>query len=472
MGRPFDLLVRGGTVAGEEGTVRGDVGIRDGLIAALGDVPGSAVRTIEAEGRLVLPGGVDAHCHVDQVSSSGLRTADDFFTGGVSAACGGTTTIVPFAAQRRGQSLREVVEDYHSRARPCAFVDYAFHLIVSDPTEEVLGAELPELIRGGCPSLKIYMTYDALRLTDRQVLEVLAVAKREGALTMVHAENHDAIAWITARLVADGRTAPKYHAVARPQAAEREATGRACMLAEIVDVPILIVHVSCGGALEEIRRARARGATVHAETCPQYLVCSAADLDRPGFEGAKWMFSPPARDRDAQDALWAGLRDGAIDVFSSDHAPYRYNDPEGKKAHGENAPFDRVPNGVPSLELRMPLLFSEGVRTGRIGLERFVDLTATNPAKLFGLYPRKGCLRVGADADFAVWDPDREVAVTQRILHDRMDYTPFEGRVLRGWPVITVSRGDVIWMDGEVTGEAGRGRFIPRPASPHRSPKR
>jgi dihydropyrimidinase len=355
-----------------------------------------------------------------------------------------------------------VVADYHARAEPRAFIDYAFHLIVSDPSEDVLGVQLPALIREGYASLKVYMTYDALRLTDRQLLDVLSVAKREGALTMFHAENHEAIAWITARLVADGRTSPKYHPVARPQAAEREATARACMLAELVDVPILIVHVSCGGALEEIRRARARGATVHAETCPQYLVFTAADLDRAGFEGAKWMFSPPARDRDAQQALWAGLGDGAIDIFSSDHAPYRFDDPEGKKAHGERAPFTKVPNGVPSLELRMPLLFSEGVRTGRIGLERFVDLTAANPARLYGLYPRKGCIQVGSDADLAVWDPEREVTVTQGVLHDRMDYTPFEGMVVRGWPVVTISRGAVIWMDGEVRGEAGRGRFVHR----------
>jgi len=462
MSEPFDLLVCGGTVVTADGTVRCDVGVRTGRIAALGDALGSARETIDATGRLVLPGGVDAHCHIDQVSSTGLHTADDFFTGGVSAACGGTTTIIPFAAQHRGQSLRQVVADYHARAEPRAFVDYAFHLIVSDPSDDVLGVELPALIREGYASLKVYMTYDALRLSDRQVLDVLSVARREGALTMFHAENHDAIAWITARLVADGRTAPKYHPVARPQAAEREATARACTLAELVDVPILIVHVSCGGALEEIRRARARGVSVHAETCPQYLVFTAADLDRPGFEGAKWMFSPPARDRDAQEALWAGLADGAIDVFSSDHAPYRFDDPQGKKAHGDSAPFTKVPNGVPSLELRMPLLFSEGVTTGRIGLERFVDLTATRPAQLYGLFPRKGCIRVGADADLAVWDPEREVTVTQAALHDRMDYTPFEGMVVRGWPVVTVSRGEVVWKDGEVRGEPGRGRFVRR----------
>lgn len=466
MNTPFDVVIRGGMVVTEKGAVPCDVGIRGGRIVVLGDAAGPALETIDATGRLVLPGGVDAHCHIDQVSSTGLRTADDFYTGGVSAACGGTTTIVPFAAQHRGQSLRQVVADYHALAEPRAFIDYAFHLIVSDPTDTVLRNELPALIREGYTSLKIYMTYDALRLTDRQILDVLTVAKREGALTLFHAENHDAIAWATARLLAEGRTSPKWHPVARPQAAEREATARACMLAELADAPILVVHVSCGGALGEIRRARGRGVTVHAETCPQYLVFTAADLDLPGFEGAKLMFSPPARDRAAQAALWAGLEDGAIDIFSSDHAPYRYDDAAGKKAHGENAAFNRVPNGVPSLEMRLPLLYSEGVAAGRITLERFVELTATNPAKLYGLYPRKGVLSVGADADLAIWDPERETTITQWALHDRMDYTPFEGMEIRGWPVVTLSRGEIVWMDGQVRGDAGRGRFVPRSTAP------
>ena len=466
MSEPFDLLIRGATAVTESGTIPCDLAVRDGRIAALGNSPGPARDVIDATGLLLLPGGVDAHCHIDQVSSTGLRTADDFFTGGVSAACGGTTTFIPFAAQHRGQSLRRVVADYHARAEPRAFIDYAFHLIVSDLSEAVLREELPALIREGYASLKVYMTYDALRLTDRQVLDVLAVARREGALTLFHAENHDAIAWLTARLLAEGKTSPKHHAAARPPEAEREATARACMLAGLADAPILIVHVSCGGALDEIRSARARGVTVYAETCPQYLLFTAADLDRPGFEGAKWMFSPPPRDLEAQAALWTALADGTLDIFSSDHAPYRFDDPEGKKAHGENAPFHRVPNGVPSLELRLPLLFSEGVARGRISLERFVALTATNPARLYGLYPRKGCIRVGADADLAVWDPRRETSVTQWALHDRMDYTPFEGLRLEGWPVITISRGEIVWMNDEVRGEPGRGRFIPRVPEP------
>ena len=351
--------------------------------------------------------------------------------------------------------------DYHAQAQR-AFVDYAFHLIVSDPTDAVLADELPSLVRAGHTSCKVFMTYDALRLTDRQILDVLAVTGREGALTMVHAENHDAIAWLTAKLVAEGKTAPKYHPQARPEPVEREATARALMLGEIANAPLLIVHVSGRQALDEVRRAKARGARVYAETCPQYLTITAADLDRPGFEGAKFMFSPPARDRESQTALWDGLRDGTIDVFSSDHAPYRYDDPAGKKAHGEHAPFTKVPSGVPSIELRLPVLFSEGVSAGRIDLQAFVRLTATTPARLYGLYPRKGTIAVGSDADLTLWDPRRQVTVTHALLHDRMDYTPFEGLSIRGWPTTTISRGEVVMRNGEVFGREGRGRFLDR----------
>ena len=456
----LDLVIRGGTVVTAADAFRSDVGIRDGRIVALAERLGPAGREIDATGLLALPGGVDSHCHIDQESSTGLITADDFFTGGISAACGGTTTIIPFAAQHRGQSLMTVVEAYHRRALAKAFVDYAFHLIVSDPAEHVMCEELPALIAEGYTSFKIYLTYDALKLTDRQALDVLSLARREAALVMVHAENSDAIAWRTEGLLADGKSAPKFHPAARPPVVEREATFRAIALAELVDVPILIVHVSAGEALDEIRRARWRGVKVFAETCPQYLVFTAGDLDRPGFEGAKFMCSPPPRDLASQQALWRGLATSIIDVFSSDHAPYRFDDPRGKKAFGESPPFDKVPNGVPSLEVRLPVLFSEGVGKGRIDLNRFVALTATTPARLYGLYPRKGTIAVGADADIALWDPKKDIVIDRFTLHDRMDYTPFEGMKVRGWPVMTISRGEVIWADGEVRGEAGRGVFL------------
>ena len=456
----YDLVIRGGTVATAADTVACDLGIRDGRVVALAEGLGPGADEIDATGKLVLPGGVDSHCHIDQPSSMGATTADDFRSGSISAACGGTTCIIPFAAQHRGQSLRAVVEDYHARARGKAVIDYAFHLIVSDPTEQVLGQELPALIADGYTSFKIYMTYDALKLDDRQILDVLAAARREGAMVMVHAENHDVIAWLTERLIGAGRSAPQFHAVAHAAAAEREATHRAITLAEIVDLPILIVHVSARAAMEEIRAAKARGLRLYAETCPQYLFLTAADLDREGFEGAKYVCSPPPRDAANQEYVWRGLEGGVFDVFSSDHAPYRYDDPEGKQMHGKGAPFNRIANGVPGLEIRMPMLFSAGVGTGRIGLNRFVDLCCTRPAKLYGLYPRKGSIAVGGDADIAIWDPELKVTISQDMLHDNLDYTPYEGRVVTGWPVTTLSRGTVVWDDGAVLGEPGRGQFL------------
>jgi dihydropyrimidinase len=293
-------VVRGGTVATAADIFRADVGIRDGRIVALADGLPASRQEIDARDRLVLPGGVDAHCHLDQPTGDGSVMADDFLSGTRSAACGGTTTLIPFAAQMKGQSLRAAVDDYHRRAAGKATVDYAFHLIVTDPTEQVLGQELPALIRDGYTSFKVYMTYDALKLSDRQILDVLALAREERALVMIHAENADCIGWLTQKLELAGRTAPKYHAAARPQVVEREATNRAIALAELTEVPILIVHVSGREAVEQIRHARGRGLRIYAETCPQYLFLTADDLDAQGFAGAKCICSPPPRDRTSQ----------------------------------------------------------------------------------------------------------------------------------------------------------------------------
>src|SRR5580704_10128197 len=466
----FDLVVRQGTIATASDTYRADLGVKDGRIAAIGVNLGKGHREIQAEGLLVLPGGIDSHCHIEQKSSTGVMTADDFFTGTRSAACGGTTTIIPFAAQHRGMSLRDVVRDYHECAGPKAAVDYAFHLIVSDPTDQVTGQELPALIKDGYTSFKIYTTYDSLKLDDRQILDVLSVARRERALVMVHAENHDVIAWLSEKMLAAGHTAPRFHGMAHAPIAEREATSRAISLAELVDVPILIVHVSAREAMEQIRLAKARGLKVYGETCPQYLFLTADDLDRPGFEGAKYMCSPPPRDKANQEVIWQGLQTGVFDVFSSDHAGYRYDDPEGKMKHGRNAPFKKVVNGVPGLEVRTALLFSEGVGKGRIDLPKFVALTATNAAKLYGLYPRKGTIAVGADADLAIWDPDKAVTITQSMMHDAMDYTPYEGKQIKGWPVITLVRGEPVAEGGEFVGKAGRGQFLKCDISPASKP--
>ena len=456
----FDLVIRGGQVATASDTVRCDVGIRGERIAALGEGLEGGAREIDASGAYVLPGGVDSHCHIEQRSSSGIMTADDFYSATVSAAFGGTTTVIPFAAQHRGQSLRQVVQDYHACAGPKAVIDYAFHLIVADPNESVLGQELPALIRDGYTSFKVYMTYDLLKLDDRQLLDVLAVARREGALVMVHAENHDVIGWMTERLLSGGFTAPKYHAVSHAGAAEGEATHRAIRLAEFLDVPLLVVHVSAEEAMDAIRKAQTRGLRIYGETCPQYLFLTAADLDLEGVEGAKFCCSPPPRDAAGQAAMWRGLQNGTFQVFSSDHAPYRY-DAGGKIPKGEKTSFKEVANGVPGLELRLPLLFSEGVLGGRISLNDFVALASTNAARLYGLHPRKGTIAVGSDADIAIWDPAREVEVTYDLLHDNVGYTPYEGRRITGWPVTVISRGRVVVEDGDLQVERGSGAFLP-----------
>lgn len=457
----FDLVVRGGTVVTGTGAASADIGVAGGVVRAVGPALGPGREEISAAGRLVLPGGVDAHTHIAQRSSMGVMTADDFESGTISAACGGTTTVLSFAAQQRGQSPRAIVEAYHRAAAGKAVTDYGFHLILSDPSPSALGEEVPSLVDEGVSSFKVYMTYDAVRVNDRQLLEVLAGARRMGALTMVHAENHGMIGWMSGRLVQGGHTAPKFHAVGHAKLAESEATARAIGLAELVDAPLYVVHVSSKEAGEAIAAARRRGLKVFAETCPQYLLLTAEDLDLPEMEGAKSCCSPPPRDRESQEAIWAGLRDGWFDVLSSDHAPYTM-DARGKLAAGPEPPFPKICNGVPGIELRMALVFSEGVQRGRIALERFVEVCCEAPARLFGLWPRKGTLAPGSDADLAIWDPEAEVTVRWRDLHDRVGYSPYEGRRLRGYPETVLRRGEVIVRNREPVAAPGSGQFVRR----------
>jgi dihydropyrimidinase len=455
----FDLVIRHGTVATAADTFECDVGIRDGVIVALGQGLQDGEREIDARGKLVLPGAIDSHCHIEQQSSAGVMCADDFYSATVAAAFGGTTTVIPFAAQHRGQSLREVVEEYHAAAGPKAVIDYAFHLIISDPTAHILGQELPALIQDGYTSFKVYMTYDLLRLNDRQMLDILALARREGAMVMVHAENHDMISWLADRLLQHGLSQPRYHAVSHTRIAEGEATNRAVALSQLLDVPILIVHVSAGEAIDVIRGAQTKGLKIYGETCPQYLFLTADDIGM-DLEGTKFCCSPPPRDAAAQEAVWRGLANGTFQVFSSDHAPYRY-DETGKLLKGDKTTFKDTANGVPGIELRVPLLFSEGVGKGRIDLNRFVALTATNHARIYGLYPKKGTIAVGSDADIAIWDPAREVRVRAELLHDNTGYTPYEGRHIHGWPVTVLSRGRIVIDDGKLVAERGSGNFLP-----------
>lgn len=457
----LDLVVRNAKVVTAADIFACDIGIRDGRIVALGEGLSHANAEIDARGRYVTPGGIDSHVHFDQPTGDGSIMADDFLSGTVSAACGGTTTVIPFACQEKGKSLRDAVDDYHRRVGEKPVIDYAFHLIVTDPTPDVLERELPALIAEGYTSFKIYMTYDALKLNDREILDALSVARREGAMVMIHAENSDCISWLTERLLAAGHTAPHYHADSRPMLVEREATHRAIALAELVDVPILIVHVSGREAIEQIRWAQSHGLKVYGETCPQYLFLTADSLGcDDSFEGAKCICSPPPRDKKNQQVIWDGLENGSFEVFSSDHAPFRFDGPDGKKAHGEHASFDQTANGIPGVETRMALLWSEGVLAGRITPQNFVALTATNAAKLYGMYPRKGTIAIGSEADLVIWDQDQRFLLDNDMLHHNVDYTPYAGMILSAWPAVTLSRGEVVWDGSSACGAPGRGQFI------------
>jgi dihydropyrimidinase len=457
----YDLIIRGGRVGTATDVFEADVAISGETIAAVGRGLGLARREIDARGRLVLPGGVDSHCHIEQLSAAGIMNADTFESATTSAAFGGTTTVISFAAQHVGMQLAQVLEDYHALARKGAVIDYAFHMIIADPTKDTLERDLPALIKQGHGSIKIFMTYDRLKIDDEPLLDILVAAREGGAMLCAHAENHGIISWMVKRLLARGYTDPRYHAISHARFSEAEAFNRLIGMAALVDQPIMIFHVSTAEGAKVIRDARGQGLKVFAETCPQYLFLTADDLDRPGVEGAKWMCSPPPRRVDDQEALWTALALGDLQTISSDHAPYRF-DETGKLRAGPNPNFKQVANGLPGLEARLPLLFDAMVSNGRLGLEKFVELTATAPAKIYNLHPRKGSMAVGADADIAIWDPSRRVTLSDGVVHDRAGYTPYAGRTVQGWPVTVLSRGRAIVDNGTLSAVPGSGQFLSR----------
>jgi dihydropyrimidinase len=458
---PYDCVIRGGRIVTAVDDHLADVAVRDGRICAIGEGLSKGEIEIDARDRLILPGGVDSHCHIEQLSSAGIMNADTFESATISAAFGGTTTVIPFAAQHAGMRLRGVVDEYMALARKGAVVDYTFHMIVADPTRETLQDDIPALVREGHSSVKLFMTYDLLKVDDEQLLDVLLAARQAGAFVCVHAENHGMIAWMTRRLIEAGNTVPKFHARSHPRSSEAEAINRLIACAELVNQPVMVFHVSTAEGAAVIRNARGRGVKIFAETCPQYLLLTAQDLDKPGVEGAKWMCSPPPREERDQEALWQALALGDLQAVSSDHAPYAF-DQTGKLRAGPNPSFKQIPSGLPGLEVRMPLMFDAMVSQGRLGLQKFVELTATAPAKIYNLHPRKGSIAIGADADLALWNPDAEAVLRDETMHDRAGYTPYAGRRVKGWPVTVLRRGEIIVDDGSLKAAPGSGQFLPR----------
>jgi dihydropyrimidinase len=453
-------LIKNGTIVTAVDQYKGDVLIEDEKIAVIGmslDIPSANVdKTIDASGKYVLPGGIDVHTHMD-MPFGGATSADDFETGTRAAAFGGTTTIVDFAIQYRGQTLHTAWETWARKAEGKAVIDYGFHMIITELTDQV-ESEMDALVGQGITSFKLFMAYPGVfMLDDGSIFKALLRTAKNGGTICMHAENGGVIDVLVQRALAEGKTAPKYHALTRPARAEAEATHRAIALAEIADVPIYIVHLSAAEALEMVTEARDRGLPAFAETCPQYLFLSYDDYEEPDFGGSKYVMSPPLRDRAKQDQLWRGLAYNDLQCISTDHCPFCMKE----KRLGEND-FSKIPNGAPGVETRMSLVYDGGVRSGRISLNRFVELTSTSPAKIFGLFPRKGTIAPGSDADIVVFDPNRTITLAARTLHMNCDYNPYEGRQVTGATDTVLSRGKVVIENGTFTGRAGAGSFLKR----------
>ncbi|RWR15461.1 dihydropyrimidinase [Sinirhodobacter populi] len=452
----MDLVIRNGTVVTAGGTYAADIGIAEGKIAQIGGTFDAGLPALDASGLYVMPGGVDVHTHLD-AADAGVHSADDFRTGTIAAACGGTTTVVDFCAQAHGQSLSDAIAFWDSKAEGAAAVDYGYHIIVTDMNESVF-EELAGLPERGITSFKLFMAYRGTNMIDDvTLLRALDQARRSDALVMVHAENGDAADYLRDRFAAEGKTTPYYHALSRPPRVEAEATARALALAEIVDTPIYIVHLTCGEALDELIRAKRRGVRAYAETCTQYLYLTREDLARPDFEGAKFVFTPPARTEADHQILWDALANRTLDAISSDHCSWSFKD---HKSRGRDD-FRKIPNGAPGVEERLMMIY-QGVNEGRITLCDFVDLVATRPARLFGMFPRKGTISVGADADLVLWDPEAECVIAQRDMHNAMDYSSYEGRKVKGMPRSVLLRGKLIVEDRNYIGTPGEGTFLRR----------
>ena len=453
----MDIVIKGGTLVLGEGVFPAEIGITGEKVAAVGQSLDGG-RVIEATGCLVLPGGIDAHTHLGLSLGPDLASSDDFESGTIAAACGGTTTVINYAEQCGYASLLEALDAWQAKAAGRAVIDYSFHMLIIDPCPDVI-EEMAAIVQQGVTSFKALLAYKGIvMLDDAQLFRVLERARDLRALVNVHAENGHLIDELVAACRAAGQTAPRYHALTRPEVAEAEATERALALAEAAGAPIYIVHITCARAVDALRRAQARGQAAFGETCPQYLLLDERVYESEDFDtAAGYVLSPPLRERGNQGALWTALTAGTIQTVGTDHCPFTRE----QKARGRDD-FTLIPNGLPGVETRVPLLYHYGVREGRLSLSDWVRLTATNPARLFGLYPRKGTLLPGSDADLVIFDPGKRVILDAGHLHTHTDYSPYAGWEVQGWPRHVLQRGRFIVEDGEFVGQAGEGRFIPR----------
>jgi dihydropyrimidinase len=456
------LLIKNGTVVSADKTIAADVLIEGDTIKEVrpGIPAEPAHEALDATGMLLLPGGIDAHTHLD-MPFGGTTSSDDFETGTRAAAIGGTTTIVDFAIQARGTKMRDALDTWWKKAEAKACIDYGLHMIVTDLPEAGL-EDMDDMVREGVASFKLFMAYpNVLMVDDATIFRALRQTSKNGALICMHAENGSVIDVIVRQALAEGKTAPIHHALTRPTLAEAEAVHRAIALAEMAGVPIYIVHLSSEDALNQVREARDRGLPAFAETCPQYLLLSIEDMQRmPGFEGAKYVFTPPLRERQNLPKLWDGLKSDNLQVVSTDHCPFCFED---QKALGKDD-FTKIPNGGPGIENRLQLLHHHGVNAGKITLNRFVEIVSTAPARIFGMYPKKGTIAPGSDADIVVWDPKAEHVISAKTHHMRVDYSMFEGFKVQGNARQVFSRGELIVDRGQYVGRVGRGQYLRRMA--------
>lgn len=452
-------LIKNGTIVTAADTYAADVLIKEGVIAKIGfDLEAEADEVIDASGKYVFPGGIDPHTHLE-MPFGGTVTADDFATGTTAAAFGGTTTIVDFCLTTKGKPLSESIAAWHNKANGKAVIDYGFHLMIGEINDEVL-AELPSIVmEEGITSLKVFMAYkNVFQADDGTLFRTMLAAKELGAMVMVHAENGDVIEYLIKKALDEGNTDPIYHALTRPSIIEGEATGRAAKLAVLAGARLYVVHVTCAEAVMQIAEARMQGADIWGETCPQYLVLDQSYLEKPDFEGAKYVWSPPLREAFHQEMLWNALKNGQLQTLGSDHCSFNFN---GQKDLGLGD-FSKIPNGGPVIEDRFSLFYSEGVDKGRITLNQFVDIVSTRNAKLFGLFPRKGTIAVGSDADIVIFDPLAQRTLSAETHHMNVDYNPFEGMQVTGLPVSVLSRGEFVIQDRQFVGALGAGRYLKR----------